>query len=162
MSAMDFGATLIATGFGAAIGFAGTSVVSWQDRRTAKKAERRRLLARYLAAASLAVGQLRDVPNAELGVIRQAVDEIRGEAATYSANQKALRETLGERWFEPLHELIRAGADLEAVSLSPDARASVDACTRYIERLAQERTSETRAEWPTIHGGLISAIRAVG
>jgi hypothetical protein len=155
---VEFEQTLIATVVGVAFGFLGSYLISWRERSRALHDQLRRAIAAYIADMTTAVARLRELPPAvEPGPLDRALDQLRGEQASWAATQRGLLETLGPEWRTPIEDVIRSGAELRTFQLPGEMTRAMDHADQYMLALMKDRTPALHAEWSEIHAELAGA-----
>jgi hypothetical protein len=147
---------------GTGLGYRGALAIHRRDRTSALQDRIRSALAEYLGALYASVGELRDLPPSKpLNRLYQAINELRGEQATWLARRRAEYRLTGDRYRDVAARQVAAAAQLQVLPIPPDLRAAVDAANNYVERLAENRSPELIAEWPGIHARLMDAAKSL-
>jgi hypothetical protein len=151
------------TALGAGLGYLGTRRISRVERETSLRGEKRRAYAAYLGALYPVVSELRDMPAARrLRFYERWLDQLRGEAATWTLTRRHLRRTVGDRPGALADRLAYAVAQLQVLPLPQEVSEAVAAANNYIERLAEDRSSEVIGQWPELHKRLLAAADSLG
>jgi hypothetical protein len=143
---------------GASIGVCGALLVSRRERHHALRTRMRDAYGVYLGAVYPAVSTLRELPDVNgLPNSAKVINQLRGERATYVTTRERERQIFGDSLRLEQRAVAIAVADLQVLPLPLQARAAVDRSLDYLERLAERRTPEIKAEWSEVHADLAAA-----
>jgi hypothetical protein len=154
-AAIGVGGTLAGTGLGAGLGYRGALSINQRQRADAQRARVRDVLAEYMGALYVAVGELRDLPpNQPPKRLSHVVDQLRGEQGAWLARRTAEHRLTGDRYRELAARLAIASARLHVLSLKAELESAVSAANEYAEKLGIDRTPELIAQWPDVRASL--------
>lgn len=159
---MEEAIAVVGTLAGASIGVCGALLVSRRERSYALNTRMRDAFGVYLGALYPVVSTLRELPDVD-GIPRstKVINHLRGERATYVVTRERERAIFGDSLRLEQRGVSIPVADLQVLPLPDEARAAVDKSLDYVQRFAERRTPELKAEWSGIHSELTAAAEIV-